>query len=379
MLEQQAKRQQIELRATIRLQAALGVARRQSSPRKQRKRRRSGARQQWGTNREERAVGRVQRAWVASVARRREAEAEKQAETAKLLELRLARARASELRARHFAVLIAQHLKRYFSRRIEVAGALRGWLSKRVHTSSLAPSKWRRRYYWVSAGALRYDSVERRMAHLHGWPLRDLVEASALKRRGEFALVFRTADDGRHALRLRAATEADAAFWWRWMRWLAHLSTDGGPQLTPVPAASMARPQRQPPQPPSQPQDQLAALAALRDVEAARTGEDLVVASVQRRLIAAAHARVLAAQAAPPTLLPASSQQLLQGRTLPLHEIQPPPLQAQPHRRRRCGNCRCSRAPAATALPLAAPPPLVTPQVSFVTPRLSAGRARAST
>ena len=344
MLEQQAKRQQIELRATIRLQAALRRRLAAKFAAQAAKTKAVGLlRQQWGTNREERAVGRVQRAWVASVARRREAEAEKQAETASCLSFGWrARARVGVARAAlcgaHCTAPEALLLPPYRGRRRAA------WVAQQARAHKLARTiQAATRYYWVSAGALRYDSVERRMAHLHGWPLRDLVEASALKRRGEFALVPAppTTVGTRFGCALRRRR---GAFWWRWMRWLAHLSTDGGPQLTALPAPSTARPQRQPPRSPSQPHDQLAALAALRGVEAARTGEDLVVASVQRRLIAAAHARVLAAQAAPPAPLPAPRQQLL-GRSLPLHEIQPPPLQASLHRRRRCGNRRCSRSP----------------------------------
>ena len=80
-------------------------------------------------SRGERAVGHVQRAWVAKVARKREIEARTQAATAEQLALRLARARAADLRTQHFATLIARHLRQFVQRRLRVAGSLRGWLA----------------------------------------------------------------------------------------------------------------------------------------------------------------------------------------------------------------------------------------------------------
>ena len=221
-LERLAQREQAELVAAIRLQAALRrhVARRQAE-RAARNRAVGQLRAQFSANREERAIGRVQRAWVASVARRREAEARGQAATAELLTLRLARARASELRTKHFAALVARHLRLFVQRRIRMSEALRGWLSKRVQPGSLAPPgrRWRRRFFWVAGGALLYDSVRWRSVHARAIPIRELSEA---KRAGpcEFHLKFGAA--GR-SLTLRSLNAGDAEFWRRSLLWLAKL------------------------------------------------------------------------------------------------------------------------------------------------------------
>lgn len=224
-LKARVEREQAELRAAVRVQAALRrcIARRHAA-RAARTRAVGLLRAQFCANREERAIGRVQRAWVASVARRREREARGQAEAADLLTLRLARARAAELRTRHFAALVARHMRLYVQSRIRVAGELRGWLSKRVQPGSWsAPTHpWRRRFFWVADGALLYDSVKWRTARSRGIPIRELSETHRIGP-NDFRLRFGRAGSSR-TLTLRSSDPAAAEDWRRKLAWLARIS-----------------------------------------------------------------------------------------------------------------------------------------------------------
>lgn len=91
-LERRAQQELAEAKAAIRLQAALRrcVARRHAA-RAARTKAVGLLKMQWGANREVRAVGRLQRMWLARVAERREREASAQAGKLDQLQLRLAR------------------------------------------------------------------------------------------------------------------------------------------------------------------------------------------------------------------------------------------------------------------------------------------------
>ena len=279
-LKRKDQQEQAAIMAAVRLQAALRrcIARKYAA-RAARSRAVGLLRAQFSANRTERAVGRVQRAWVASVARRRELEARGKAENAELLALRLARARASELRSKHFARLIARHLRLFVQRRIRVADALRGWLSKRVQPGSLAPPthRWRRRYFWVASGALLYDSVKWRTARSRGMSIRELSNAT---RTGacEFDLSFGRGKVSR-TLSLRAAEDVEAEYWRRSLLWLAKLA-DAPPPREPLasiqsPTATAARDDQKPMPLPS----------ALQSVEARSSQPHAIAAEAVRGAI----------------------------------------------------------------------------------------------
>ena len=190
--------------------------------------------------------GRVQRAWVGNMALRREREAEKNAAAAEILGTRLQRARAHDLRHKHHAALIARTVADFVRRRRSLVSSLHGWLSKRVskQSRSLLGFKWRKRYFWVASGALRYDSV-RAMADpaLRGAPLKYLREAVAsTKVPGEFSLTFGSGGPADCiSIMLRSDVPSDAEFWRRSLLWLAHLTTQLPPPRTLTLAAAAPR------------------------------------------------------------------------------------------------------------------------------------------
>jgi hypothetical protein len=160
---------------------------------------------------------------MTSVARRREQALARQAAEALVLHTRLARARSKELRARHYAALIARSLRGYVQRRLAVSESLCGWLLKRNRRADSVHfgSQWRRRYFWVASHALHYDSVRsRRDPCLRPFPLSALVSATAHEE--ELVVQFSPG-----ALRLRAPDAPAAEHWRRSLLWLAHLSADG--------------------------------------------------------------------------------------------------------------------------------------------------------
>lgn len=249
-LKQKARQEQKELEAAIRLQAALrrSLARRYAAY-ATRKKAIGLVRTKLAKSRGERAVGHVQRAWVAKVARKREIEARTQAATAEQLALRLARARAADLRTHHFATLIARHLRQFVQRRLRVAGALRGWLAKRVQHKGAVINPWRRRYFWVAGGAILYDSVKWRTARSRGLPIRELSEAVRIRPNTstDFELRFQRGIV-RRTLSLRAAEASEADFWRRSLLWLAKLAD--APPRAPLSAVQPAGPSA-PPQSPN--------------------------------------------------------------------------------------------------------------------------------
>ena len=290
-LQERAAQEQQELIATIKLQAAL----RRCLARKHAARAAHGRtmgllRQQWGANRELRAVGRVQRAWVANLASRREKEAMGQAERASLLTLRLARARSAELRVRHFAVLIARQLRTYVQQRMTVTQSLHGWLAKRSQpTSKALPGKrWHRRYFWVAEGRLHYDSVRWRVARSDGWELRHLQHAVAIGA-CDIRVSFGRAGTVRHAIVLRAADPTAAHYWRNGLLWLAHLPhepfrlPERHPQRPRV-AASPAPLPVSPFQAPAPADEEALAAAAAAEAEAAEEAAPGALISAMRSL-----------------------------------------------------------------------------------------------
>ena len=172
-------------------------------------------------------AGRVQRAWVASVARRREDEAVAQATAAEQLILRLARARASEFRTRRFASLITRSIRSFVHRRMAVAASLHGWLSKEVSSSSPAPPgwRWRRRYFWVAHGKLLYDSVRSSQSWQEPSAQAGLISELSGARciQGSVVCLSFARHNGFTTLRLRANDAAEAEDWRRGLLWLAQM------------------------------------------------------------------------------------------------------------------------------------------------------------
>lgn len=244
-LERQVAQEHAETVAAIKLQAQV---RRRAAARIAVSAARSKAvhllRAQFSANRQQRAIARVQRQWIASLARRREVEARSKAAAAEQLVGRLARARAAELRTKHMAKLIARHLKRFAQRRVQLARELRGWLSKHVQPGSKAPYgyRWQRRFFWVHGGTLLYDSVRWRTAHARGLRISDLSEAV---RMGpcEFELHF-GGSAVKPSLTLRAGDEATVDFWVAALLWLARMPITASPptrRLERRPASSLAK------------------------------------------------------------------------------------------------------------------------------------------
>ena len=120
-LREQAEREVAELKAAVALQAE---ARRRSAVQLAEKSVRQAAmgrlRETFGATREMRAAGKVQRCWLARCARRAEQEANEAAQAAEQLADRLARARGTELRQRHYARLIAGAMREHIGRRLAV-------------------------------------------------------------------------------------------------------------------------------------------------------------------------------------------------------------------------------------------------------------------
>ena len=120
-LREQAEREVAELKAAVALQAE---ARRRSAVQLAEKTVRQAAmgrlRETFGATREMRAAGKVQRCWLARCARRAEQEANEAAQAAEQLADRLARARGTELRQRHYARLIAGAMREHIGRRLAV-------------------------------------------------------------------------------------------------------------------------------------------------------------------------------------------------------------------------------------------------------------------
>ena len=230
-LERQRQQEQAEFAAAVRLQAALRrcVARKHRA-RAEHTRAVGLLHAHFGANRQLRAAGRVQRAWVSQLAKKREREAEAQAASAEWLALRLARARSSELRTRHYAVIIARRFRQFVQQRLQAAASLRGWLVKRVqpHSSTAPGHRWRTRYFWVAGGALRYDSVKYRVARMHGWPIRELRAAVPLGP-GTIRLLFGRGSVARHSMVLRSREPGLAEHWRCQLLWLAHLVDANAP------------------------------------------------------------------------------------------------------------------------------------------------------
>ena len=319
-LKQRARQEQKELEAAIRLQAALrrSLARRYAAY-ATRKKAIGLVRTKLAKSRGERAVGHVQRAWVAKVARKREIEARTQAATAEQLALRLARARAADLRTQHFATLIARHLRQFVQRRLRVAGSLRGWLAKRVQHKGAVINPWRRRYFWVAGGAILYDSVKWRTARSRGLPIRELSEAVRIRPNTstDFELRFQRGIV-RRTLSLRAAEASEADFWRRSLLWLAKLAD--APPRAPLSAVHPAGPSA-PPQSPNagrggggqQPAALLTALGSLEaggpnaEQQNAQTLRELMLKRAAARANAKTPDRGSVDLRAPPPMTPSSA------------------------------------------------------------------------
>ena len=135
-LREQAEREVAELKAAVALQAE---ARRRSAVQLAEKTVRQAAmgrlRETFGATREMRAAGKVQRCWLARCARRAEQEANEAAQAAEQLADRLARARGTELRQRHYARLIAGAMREHIGRRLAVVHG-----APAAHPPARAPS-----------------------------------------------------------------------------------------------------------------------------------------------------------------------------------------------------------------------------------------------
>ena len=109
---------------------------------------------------------------------------------------------------------------------------MRGWLYKRVSHPYAPPGlQWRKRYFYVERGELRYDSIKAQRATSGesagpAFPLRLLRSCDRFG--DKFCVTCDETDDAGTPLTmlLRAESKETAAFWCSALLWLAHLRID---------------------------------------------------------------------------------------------------------------------------------------------------------